>query len=115
MAKLYIYIHRHHLDWEVESGDKEGQIPTPRDLPHSTGVTLYTGVRSVTKLVKNLDQGSMPLMFPTASMLLASLSSWSWVQCQALLSGEVRRLPLSQMLSSLPQQPVWFLSLPSKF
>ena len=46
-------------------------------------------------------------------MLLAFLSSW--VHCQAFLSDEVRRLPLSQMLPSLPQLPVLFLSSHSKF
>lgn len=55
----------------------------------------------------------MPLIFPAAVMLLGFLSSW--VNCKAFLSDEVRRLPLSQMLPSLPQLPVWFLSSHSKF
>ena len=119
--KLYIYIHRRHLDLEVESGGKIRRAKNKKnttllfDLSHSSVVThsLCTGVRSVTKLDKNLEQGSMPLIFPAAVMLLGFLSSW--VHCQAFLSDEVRRLPFSQMLPSLPQLPVWFLSSHSKF
>lgn len=116
---LYIYIHRHHLDLEVDSGGKIRKERPKKtlifDLSHSTVVThsLYTGVRSVTKLDKNLERGSLLLIFPAAVMLLAFLSSW--VHCQAFLSDEVRRLPHSQMLPSLPQLPVLFLSSHSKF
>ena len=70
-----MYFHRRHIDegWGAES---DQNLPPFYLSHHAVAVfCLYTGIKSVSELVKISEQGSLLLTLLAATMFLAFLSS----------------------------------------